>query len=222
MPIPACQELFTAIADANEQAIARLLEPRGPLACAVDLWGLPALDLFVSWGEAPARPELALAEAEAGRATVVARWQGGHGSRIELRPGGDGWRIYAAVPKAGEDAPANPAFALAEAGGMRLPWRSPAPDAVEALLRERGMGRLLGARAHVERILLWRLALSTLNLPPLTPAAWAAAMEYQLVRHEDAARAAELAMACYGATRRELERATFLLEAGWRLHGSAP
>jgi hypothetical protein len=154
----------------------------------------------------------------AGDATAVsARW-GQRGARFALRERPAGCQVYAAEPRADDASPLNPAFALAQAGGMREPWRGPAPDEVEALLRQRGTDRLLGPGALVDRILLWRLAARVLELPPLPPRAWAAAMEYQLIRQDP--RAAELATHCYGANRRELERAIFLLEAGWRIHGA--
>ncbi|MDB5097902.1 MAG: hypothetical protein JWM80_2323 [Cyanobacteria bacterium RYN_339] len=219
MPVPKAAEaavaaLFSAINTQDVGATLRLLDPQGPLACAFDLWGFPALALYVSWGEAVRWQEVS-GDGEA----VAVRWGvQGHGVQLALRERDRGWQVYAAEPRADEASILNPAFALAEAGGMHEPWLAPPPDEVEALLRERGTDRLLGPSALVSRILLWRLAQRFLELPPLPPRAWAAAMEYQATRQGDGSRATELALHCYGADKRELERAMFLLQAGWRLH----
>jgi hypothetical protein len=214
MSLPEAKALFLALNTQDEVALGALLDPQGPLACAFDLWGWAAMALYVTWGEPVRFPELAM-EGD----TLTARW-GLRGARFAIRDHGEGLVIYAAEPRADENSPLNPAFALAQAGGMREPWRAPAPDEVEALLRERGTDRLLGPSALVDRILLWRLAKRYLELPPLAPRAWAAAMEFQVTRQDDAAKAADRALHCYGANRRELERAIFLLEAGWRLHAA--
>jgi hypothetical protein len=210
--------LLRAIDMKTPKPLMALLEPQGPLACAYDLWGWPALEILVSWGEAAVKPQIEVALEAPDRATATVRWGAqGHGSLLELRRRRERWQAYAAVPRAHEDSPVNPAYALAEAAGPHLAWREPTHDLVETLLRSRGLERTLGLTALLERVLLWRLAAASLKLPPLTAETWAAAMEYQLLRRSGENRAAEMATACYGASRRDLERATFLLEAGWRL-----
>lgn len=208
-------EIFNAIKHQDDVTLMPLLDPQGPLACAYDLWGWPAIELYVTWGEVVFWPKLA----QNGN-VVIASWGSlEHGVQLEMRSNEKGWQLYDATPRIDGHSPLNPALKLAETGGMRLPWRSPPQDDVEALLRERGTDRLMGPTALVSRVLLWRLAVKYLQLPPLTPRAWAAAMEYQLISRNEPERAAEHAAQCYGASRRELERAIFLLEAGWRLHG---
>jgi hypothetical protein len=210
--------LLRAVVAREPKGLLALLEPQGPLACAYDLWGWPALEMLLSWGERVTDPYIECDVAGPQHATATVRWGiEGHGARIELRLRRERWQAYAALPRTDELGPINPAFRLAEAVGPRLDWRAPTSDPVEALLRVRGLERTLGLTALVERVLLWRLAAVSLKLPPLTPETWAAAMEYQLLRRAGEKRAAEMATACYGASRRELERATFLLEAGWRL-----
>lgn len=174
------RKLFEAIDAEDEEALPAVLAAGDFLDLVWDLWGWAGLRLVTGHDE-PGAPETAeFLEDVRGGALFEVTWQPregqGRGATFRLPPGGDGPRLAEATP-ALDDGYCYPAYDVAERHGAGLPWRSPAPDAVEAKLRAGVAARKYPLSAQVAIIHVWRNLRGGMTNRENQPEAWAAAVE---------------------------------------------